>query len=118
MITTCLDYLEIRNIAFEWVESYDTKDWARLQQILAPTICLDFRNLQGDLHEKISPTDYANILIGVIGDQRLKTQHLLSGSKWVRQPDGTIQVWHQMRVAHQRYADGSLSEVVNKGHGQ
>lgn len=29
-----------------------------------------------------------------------------------------IHVWHQMRVAHQRYADEKLVSVVNKGHGR
>lgn len=53
----------------------------------------------------------------MIGDKRLQTQHLLGGSKWLRLDDGTVQAWHQLRVAHQRYVDESLSAVVNKGHG-
>jgi scytalone dehydratase len=111
------DYLELRNVAFEWAESYDTKDWDRLQRCLGPYIRLDFRGLGGKLHESLSPDDYAGILTGVIGNKRLKTQHHLGGSKWERLPDGTVQAWHQMRVAHQRYADESFSDVVNHGHG-
>jgi scytalone dehydratase len=111
------DYLEIRNVAFEWAESYDAKDWNRLQRVLGPSVQLDFRGLGGVLHKDVSPEEYSAVLKGAIGDPCLKTQHLLSGSKWQRQPDHTIQVWHQMRVAHQRYTDESLTQVVNKGHG-
>jgi scytalone dehydratase len=111
------DYLELRNVAFEWAESYDTKDWDRLERCLGPSIRLDFRGLGGALHESLSPDEYAGILIGVIGDKRLKTQHHLGGSKWERLPDGTVQAWHQLRVAHQRYTNECLSAVVNHGHG-
>ena len=114
---TAADYLEIRNIAFEWAESYDLKDWDRLQGCLAPSIRLDFRDLGGSLHESLTPEEYAAILTGVIGDKRLMTQHHLGGSKWERLSDGTVRAWHQLRIAHQRYADESLSVVVNHGHG-
>lgn len=117
LILTDLDYLAIRNVAFEWAESYDTKDWDRLQKCLASSIRLDFRSLQGALHENLSPEEYSTILIGMIGDKRLKTQHLLGGSQWERLSDGTVRVAYQIRVAHQRYVDESLHEVVNKGHG-
>ncbi|UKZ94641.1 uncharacterized protein TrAFT101_009496 [Trichoderma asperellum] len=111
------DYLAIRNIAFEWAESYDTKDWDRLQKCLAPSVRLDFRSLHGALHENLSPGEYSTILFGMIGDKRLKTQHLLGGSQWERLNDGAIRVAYQIRVAHQRYVDESLGRVANKGHG-
>jgi len=116
---TLTDYLDIRNLAFEWVLSYDTKDWDRLQRCLAPSIRLDFRSLQGSLHEHLSPEEYVAILSDakLLGDKRLKTQHLLGGSKWERSSDGSVQVCYQVRVAHQRYADEDLSVVTNKGHG-
>lgn len=111
------DYLELRNIAFEWAESYDTKDWDRLQKCLSESTRLDFRGLGGELHESLTPGEYAAVLTGVIGDKRLKTQHHLGGSRWERMPDGSVQAWHQLRVAHQRYSDESLSAVLNHGHG-
>ena len=33
-----LDYLTLSEITFEWGDSYDDKDWMRLQAILAPTL--------------------------------------------------------------------------------
>jgi scytalone dehydratase len=112
------DYLEIRNVAFEWAESYDTKDWDRLRKCLAPSSRLDFRSLRGELHENLTPDAYVAILsdMKLLGSKRLKTQHLLGASKWERQGDGTVQVAHQIRVAHQRYVDEDLSAVANKGH--
>ncbi|CRG88298.1 hypothetical protein PISL3812_05327 [Talaromyces islandicus] len=113
-----LDYLEIRNVAFEWAQSYDTKDWELLRKCLAPSTRLDFRSLQGELHEDLSPDAYAEILSSAkyLGSKRLKTQHLLGVSKWERLDDGSVKVAHQIRVAHQRYADDALSTVANKGH--
>ncbi|EEH04214.1 scytalone dehydratase [Histoplasma capsulatum G186AR] len=113
------DYLEIRNAAFEWSESYDLKDWERLQKILAPSVRLDFRSLKGELHENLSPKEYAAILSSrpLLGDRTLKTQHLLGGAKVECQSDGIVKVQHQIRVAHQRYKDNTFTEVLNKGHG-
>ncbi|KAI9660351.1 MAG: hypothetical protein M1821_009701 [Bathelium mastoideum] len=113
-----LDYLAMRNIAFEWSESYDNKDWERLRKILAPAVRLDFRSLRGELHENLSPDDYVAILSSMkpLGDTRMKTQHFLGASKWERLSDGSVQVDHQIRVAHQRYKNEELVEVVNKGH--
>lgn len=118
LIRTKLDYLEIGNVAFEWAQSYDTKDWERLQQCLAPSIRLDFRSLRGALHEDLSPTEYAAILSDkkLLGDKRLKTQHLLGRGKWEVLSNGTVHIWHQIRVAHQRYTNEDLAVVENKGH--
>jgi scytalone dehydratase len=112
------DYLAIRNIAFEWSESYDNRDWNRLRNILAPFIQLDFRSLRGELHDNLTPDEYVAILSGMklLGDARLKTQHFLGASKLVVLDDGSVQVDHQIRVAHQRYKNEELTEVVNKGH--
>ncbi|KAF2653723.1 Scytalone dehydratase [Lophiostoma macrostomum CBS 122681] len=113
------DYLAIRNLAFEWSESYDTKDWPRLRLALAPSVSLDFRSLRGELHDSLSPDEYVAILSStkLLGDPRMKTQHFLGASKWESLCDGSVQVDHQIRVAHQRYKDEDLLEVVNKGHG-
>ncbi|MCJ1446843.1 MAG: hypothetical protein MMC23_007350 [Stictis urceolatum] len=113
---TLSDYIDIRNVAFEWAESYDTKDWERLRACLAPSVRLDFRSLGMALHEKLSPDEYVAILTDTIGDKRMKTQHFLGGAKWECLSNGTVQVWHQVRVAHQRYTDEDLAVVANKGH--
>ncbi|KAJ4154140.1 hypothetical protein LMH87_010603 [Akanthomyces muscarius] len=91
------DYIEITNLVSRWSESYDTKDWDLLRTCLAPISRLDFRGLQGELHDNL-------------------TQHLIGASTWSYLGEGSIEVVHQMRVAHQRYTDETLAEVVNKGH--
>ena len=35
------EYLILSELTFEWSESYDDKDWARLQAILAPTLMVN-----------------------------------------------------------------------------
>lgn len=86
--------------------------------MLAPSIRLDFRGLHGALHDQISPDEYVAILSDkkLIGDERLKTQHLVGASKWERVSDGAIEVVLQLRVAHQRYTADDLQVVENKGH--
>lgn len=53
----------------------------------------------------------------VLGNTRLKTQHLVGVAKWVQTGEDTITGYNQMRVAHQKYTDDTLSEVAVKGHG-
>jgi scytalone dehydratase len=118
LISSELDYLDLSKLAFEWAESYDTKDWKLLRELLAPSVRLDFRAIQQPLYENLSPEEFVAIISDakLLGDKRLKTQHLIGGSKWERSSDGTVQAWHQARVAHQRYTDEDLSVVANKGH--
>ncbi|KAI0126598.1 Scytalone dehydratase [Xylariales sp. AK1849] len=53
-----------------------------------------------------------------LGNQRLKTQYYVgSASKWIQASEGEITGYHQMRMAHQKYANDTLTEVALKGHG-
>lgn len=52
----------------------------------------------------------------VLGNPRLKTQHLVGTSKWIKTSETEITGYHQMRVAHQRYADEKMTEVTAKAH--
>lgn len=110
------DYLAIRNIWFAWAECYDSKDWKRLETIIAPISRLDFRSLQGELNEGLTPEQFATSVKGMIADDAIKTQHFLGGDEWARLGEDQIRVKHQLRVAHQRYSDATLAKVVNKGH--
>lgn len=119
MLTSAIsDYLEMRNVAFEWAQSYDNKDWERLRRILAPSVRLDFTALGMGLHDNLTPDAYVAILSDkkLLGGQRLKTQHLLGGARWERLSNNSVTAEHQIRVAHQRYTKDDLKEVANKGH--
>ena len=52
----------------------------------------------------------------VIGNPRLKTQHLVGASKWMKTSEIEITGHLQMRVAHQKYADEKMTEIAAKGH--
>lgn len=52
----------------------------------------------------------------VLGNRRLKTQHFVGVSKWVKNSELHMTGYHQMRVAHQRYTDVDCQEVEIKGH--
>ena len=51
-----------------------------------------------------------------LGNPRLKTQHLVGASKWTKTSETEITGYHQMRVAHQKFADEQMTEVTVKGH--
>jgi scytalone dehydratase len=51
-----------------------------------------------------------------LGNQRIKTQHFIGAGKWVRTGDSEMRSYNQMRVAHQKYKDDELKEVLYKGH--
>lgn len=113
-----LDYIEVRNLGFEWAESFDNKDWARLRRCLAPAVRLDLSSLGMPCHDKLSPEEFVAIHSDakVIGSKRLKTQHFIGVQKLERLSDGVVHVWNQIRVAHQLYVDEGLTKVANKGH--
>ena len=94
------------------------KSWDKLKKILGPSVRLDFRSINGVLEESLTPEQFAALISSkkVIGDPRVKTQHLLGGSDWSESDDGTVQVWWQLRVAHQRYEDLEHTSVAFRGH--
>ncbi|KAL2871743.1 scytalone dehydratase arp1 [Aspergillus lucknowensis] len=103
---------------FEWAESYDSKDWARLAQCIAPTLHIDYRTVMGQEWESMPAADFVALASSpkFLGNARIKTQHLIGASKWVQTGEDTITGYHQMRVAHQKYSDDALTEVLHKGH--
>ncbi|KAF2878564.1 Scytalone dehydratase [Massariosphaeria phaeospora] len=51
-----------------------------------------------------------------LGNLRIRTQHFVGASKWEHTAPDEITGFHQMRVAHQIYADDELKQVLVKGH--
>lgn len=52
----------------------------------------------------------------VLGNPKVKTQHLIGAQKWKKVSDDEMIAYHQMRVAHQKYSDDKFTEVAVKGH--
>ncbi|KAK6837022.1 scytalone dehydratase [Apiospora arundinis] len=114
------DILGCQEALYEWVESYDTKDWKRLSGCIASKVRIDYRAFLGKLWEAMPAEEYLAMASDpkVLGNPRLKTQHLVgAAAKWVQTGVDEITGYAQMRVAHQKYADDALTEVAVKGHG-
>ncbi|KAH8589370.1 putative scytalone dehydratase [Bisporella sp. PMI_857] len=103
---------------YEWVESYDTKDWDRLSKCIAPTLRIDYRSFLNKLWEAMPADAFVSMASDphVLGNPLLKTQHLIGSTKWIKVSDTEITGLHQMRVAHQRYKDETKKEVAAKAH--
>lgn len=51
-----------------------------------------------------------------LGNRRIKTQHFIGAGKWEHTSQNEIVSFVQMRVAHQKYKDDELKEVLCTGH--
>ncbi|KAL8918187.1 MAG: hypothetical protein Q9172_005529 [Xanthocarpia lactea] len=107
---------------YEWAESYDAKDRDRLSKCITPTLRIDYRRVLNKLWEAMPADDFVEMALDTkfIGNPRLKTQHLVGASKWLKTSETEMTGHHQMRVAHLRYADEDLTEVLAKArvHGK
>ena len=84
---------------------------------------IDYSSFLSKNWPSMSSHDFVSMVSSphVLGNPLLKTQHLIGLSTWSRSPadgneDEIILGTHQMRVAHQRYTDMSMTEVKVKGH--
>jgi scytalone dehydratase len=104
--------------AFEWADSYDSKDWPRLLRCIAPFLRIDYRSFLGRLWESMPAEEFVAMVSdpNVLGDPLLKTQHFIGATRWEKVSDDEIIGYHQLRVPHQRYTDSSMTEVAVKGH--
>ncbi|KAK4234365.1 Scytalone dehydratase [Achaetomium macrosporum] len=112
------DVLGCQAAFFELAESFDTKDWDRLAQCIAPTLYVDYRQVIGKLWESMPAEQFVTVASNpnFLGNRRIKTQHFIGTARWVKTSDDAITGYHQMRVAHQKYKDDELTEVLCKGH--
>ncbi|KKK27045.1 hypothetical protein ARAM_005678 [Aspergillus rambellii] len=130
------DIIGCESVLFEWAESYDSKDWERLQKCIAPSLRvsipngpsglainlsefqIDYREFIDKFWEQIPAADFVAMASDphFLGNPRLKTQHFIGMTKWEKLSETKILGHHQMRVAHQKYADDEMKEVLAKGH--
>ncbi|KAK0637420.1 Scytalone dehydratase [Bombardia bombarda] len=113
------EYLGVTEAAFEWADSYDSKDWERLKKCIAPTLRIDYRSFLNKLWESMPADEFITMVSdpSVLGSPLLRTQHFIGGaSKWEKVSDTEITGYHQLRVPHQVYTDSSMKEVKVKGH--
>lgn len=138
MLTDDTEYLGCSEAAFEWADSYDSKDWERLRKCIAPTlrVCptpsetalnprtnpppqIDYRSFLNKLWEAMPADEFVAMASDklVLGNPLLRTQHFIGGaSKWEKVSDDEIIGYHQLRVPHQVYTDETLKTVKVKGH--
>jgi len=112
------DFLGLNTCLYEWADSYDSKDWARLSRCIAPTLRIDYRSFLNKIWEAMPAEDFIAMISSptVLGNPLLKTQHFIGGTRWERISETEIIGWHQLRVPHQVYTDASMTEVKVKGH--
>ncbi|KAK3629716.1 hypothetical protein LTR22_021806 [Elasticomyces elasticus] len=113
------DVAGCQEVVFEWAESFDTKDWERLSRAVAPTLFIDYRSVLGMKWDEMPAEQFVGMASNphFLGNKRIRTQHFIGASRWAQSEDGSeMKGTHQMRVAHQKYKDDELSEVLYKGH--
>ncbi|KAJ9635111.1 hypothetical protein H2199_008597 [Coniosporium tulheliwenetii] len=79
---------------------------------------LDYRSVMGKMWESLLAEEFVGLASNAhfLGNPRIKTQHFIGASKWVKTGDEEVTGYHQMRVAHQKYKDDELKEAQYQGH--
>lgn len=79
---------------------------------------IDYRQVMGQTWEAMPAQDFVGMASNArfLGNARIKTQHFIGASKYLKTGNDEITGYHQMRVAHQKYKDDELSEVLYQGH--
>lgn len=79
---------------------------------------VDYRSFLDKIWEAMPAEEYVAMASDphVLGDPLLQTQHFIGSSKWEYVSESEAVGWHQLRVPHQRYKDGSRTEIAVKGH--
>ena len=79
---------------------------------------LDYRAVMGKMWEEMPAAGFVELASNghFLGNQRIKTQHFIGASKWSSTGRDEIVSFNQMRVAHQKYKDDDLKEVLYTGH--
>ncbi|RYP17205.1 hypothetical protein DL765_004661 [Monosporascus sp. GIB2] len=108
----------IQRALFEWADSYDSKNWDRLRECIAPTLRVDYRSFLDKLWEAMPAEEFIAMISNqaVLGDPILMTQHFIGGTTYEKVSDDEVVGHHQLRVPHQRYTDETRARVAVKGH--
>ncbi|KAF5693096.1 scytalone dehydratase [Fusarium globosum] len=104
---------------FDWGDSYDTKDWNRLKETLAPEVMVDYSAVRGKPGETMSAQDFVSMISDAkfLGNPLILTQHFIGASKYEQLAETMATGLHQIRAAHQRYSASDKNIVEAKGHG-
>ncbi|BDD61104.1 hypothetical protein MAP00_006176 [Monascus purpureus] len=113
------DYIAICQLAFEWADSYDKKDWNRLRNILASNLMVDYSIIGHQCFPHMKSEEFISMMSSpnLLGDPLVHTQHLLGAAKYEWVSETEIVAVYQIRAAHQRYANPDLTSVTRRGHG-
>ncbi|KAK5993542.1 Scytalone dehydratase-like protein [Cladobotryum mycophilum] len=101
------EWRDCTELTFEWADSYDTKDWARLASILAPTISVNYASVNDYRNDALPATEFVSMVSspGFLGDKNVDTQHLMGACKLQKLSEDKIEGKWQIRAAHQRYRE-------------
>ncbi|KAI5301131.1 hypothetical protein KEM55_002252 [Ascosphaera atra] len=115
-------YIQLMELMFEWAESYDSKDWKRLSNIVAPYVNLKYIGVSDipEFNDGYLPKETFLSLAswpGFLGDDLIGTQHLIGLSKFRKISSTEVIGCHQIRAAHQRFKDDTKTEIARRGHG-
>ncbi|KFX92687.1 hypothetical protein V490_05238 [Pseudogymnoascus sp. VKM F-3557] len=112
------EHLALSSLLFNWADSYDSKDWARLSRILAPVLLIDYTQVSGESYPSMAAESFVAMVSspGFLGDPLLKTQHLLGACEWEKVDDNFVIARQQLRAGHLRFEDETHKVEKQRGH--
>ena len=118
LVLTAEDLNGLNRCVFEWADSYDKKDWARLARNASPELYIDYTALGLQCWQKMSAAEYVAMCSdrNFLGNPAVMCQHLIGGSFFDKVSEHEAEGRHQIRAAHQVYTDGTRTTVKLVGH--
>jgi hypothetical protein len=105
-VSSAEDILALQQLVARFANSFDTKDWARLEQCLKTELHTDYSDLRGTPPEQMSRSRFVELRRTAL--QELQTHHL-SGNVEIDVSDSSGEVKVSMAI-YRRSTDG---EVLN-----
>ncbi|KAH8898530.1 NTF2-like protein [Thozetella sp. PMI_491] len=114
------DEKAFRHLSYQWAKAYDTKDWELLLRICGPLVRDFYGKLDPSLINAVVPkstyvAEWSSQKL--LGDERVKTQHLLGAVEFeLCGRDLAIGTW-QIQATHRRFlADGQVAVWIANGY--
>ncbi|OQU99098.1 hypothetical protein CLAIMM_04785 [Cladophialophora immunda] len=112
------EWQALSEITYEWADSYDAKQWDRLEAIVAPHMTLDYTEQFGTKFDKIPRADFMKMTVRPdnLGGL-LDCIHIVGGSKFEKHSDDKADGHHQIYVVYKRWTNMEKKEVEMETEG-
>ncbi|GAB1193721.1 hypothetical protein APSETT444_002949 [Aspergillus pseudonomiae] len=107
-----------QNLLHDWANLLDTKSWAQMPAIFAPSIDVDYSSLGQIKATGVQPSVYIDHYASPtqLGNPEVQSHHFIGACKWTRESESHVRVVFQIMAVHRRTPQHG-DAVLATGHG-